>query len=284
VTDIVARAPNHLGDGVMALPALYALSRVGRLTIHAPKWGLDLYRGIQARVVSRDARHEGEVAVLFPPSFRVAWASRRVPRRVGVAADGRRWLLTDVVERGPHRRDTYAALAAAVGAIVGGPPEWLRRSGDPAVHVPRGHIGLNPVSPSGKTVAWQGFADLALRMDRPVVFYGGPREAMTVDIVAGHHPRRVGLGLPAFASALVRCAVFVSNDSGAAHFARACGVPTVAVYGSTTPSRTGPHGATAVEGEASCRPCYRKECPFGLECLQIEVERVEAAVREVLGG
>jgi heptosyltransferase-2 len=284
VTDIVARAPNHLGDGVMALPALQALASLGRLTIHAPGWGTDLYRGVDARVVPRGPVQGGQVAVLFPPSFRAAWEARRVPRRVGVAADGRRWLLTDVVERGLHRRDTYAALAGAVGAEVNGPPVWHPRSGDPAVRVPEGHIGLNAVTPSGETVAWRGFADLARRMDRPVVFYGGPREAMAVDSVAGDHPRRVGLALPAFASALARCAVFVSNDSGAAHFARACGVPTVVVHGSTSPARTGPHGASAVEGEAACRPCYRKACRFGLECLQIEVDRVEAAVREVLGG
>src|SRR5690606_38407840 len=50
---IAARAPNHLGDGVMALPALEALARLGDLTIHAPRWGEALYRDLPARVVPR---------------------------------------------------------------------------------------------------------------------------------------------------------------------------------------------------------------------------------------
>lgn len=270
---IVARAPNHLGDGVMALPAMHALARVGDLVIAAPRWGAELYRDVPARIVGVGPV-EGDVAVLFPPSLRVAWEARRVPRRVGVASDHRRWLLTDVVEPGEHRRDTYAALAGAVGGRVEGAPAYAGRDGDPVVDVPEGHVGLVPVSPSGAPVMWRGYADLARRLGRPVVFYGGPGEDAAVEAIAGGHPRRVGLSLPGFARALSRCAVLVGNDSGSAHFARACGVPTVVVYGSTAPERTGPAGAIAVEGSAPCRPCYRKACPYDLECLDVDVERV----------
>ncbi len=277
---VVARAPNHLGDGVMALPALHALSRVARrLTIQAPGWGPDLYRDLDAVVVSRGPMREGDAAVLFPPSLRVAWEARRVPRRIGVAADARGWLLTDLIEPGPHRRDTYAALAAALGARVDGPPVYTSRDTDPCAEVPDGHVGLNPVSPSGATVMWGGFGALAARLDRPIVFYGGPGEDAAVAALAGGRPRRVGLSLPAFAATLRRCAVFVSNDSGAAHFARACGVPTVVVHGATTAARTGAHGAIPVEGPGvPCRPCYRKRCRFGLECLDVPVEQVLRAV------
>jgi heptosyltransferase-2 len=275
--DVVARAPNHLGDGVMALPAMHALAKVGRLVIAAPRWGPDLYRDVPARIVGV-GRVEGDAAVLFPPSFRAAWEARGVSRRIGVASDHRRWLLTDVVEPGPHRRDTYAALAAVLGARADGSPTFSMRADDPDVDVPEGHVALVPVSPSGATVMWRGYADLAARLDRPVVFYGGPGEEAEVAEIAGAHPRRVGLSLPALARALSRCAVLVGNDSGSAHFARACGVPTVVVYGSTAPERTGPAGAEAVEGSAPCRPCYRKACPYDLECLDIPVERVLRAL------
>jgi heptosyltransferase-2 len=279
-TRLVARAPNHLGDGVLALPALIGLSALGELEIQAPAWGRDLYRDVSAAVIARGPIDQADVAVLFPPSFRVAWQARRARRRIGVAADLRRWLLTDVVPPCEHRADTYAALAKAAGAVVVGTPTYRVRADDPVADVPVGHIGLNPISPSGAVVEWSGYAELASRLDRPVVFYGGPGEDARVEAVAGDHPRRVGLSLPAFAAALGRCAVFVSNDSGGAHFARACGVPTVVVHGSTTAARTGPHGAIAVEGpDLACRPCYRKTCAYGLECLQIPVERVHDAVR-----
>jgi ADP-heptose:LPS heptosyltransferase len=282
---IVARAPNHLGDGVMALPAIFALADLGELVVQAPGWGRTIYRDVPARIVERGELDRADVAVLFPPSFRAAWEARRAHRRIGVAGDWRRLLLTDVVAEKTHRRDTYAALAAAAGARPEGDPIWRRRPEDPVPDVPEGHIGLNPISVSGATVEWSGFRELADQLGRPVVFYGGPGEEARVAGVAGDHPQRVGLPLDAFAGALSRCAVFVSNDSGSAHFARALGVPTVVVHGSTTASRTGPAGAHPVEGpELPCRPCYRKTCAYGLECLAIPVGRVRAAVEAALGG
>jgi len=227
----------------------------------------------------------GDVAVLFAPSLRAAWEAWRVRRRVGVAADARAWLLTDVVAPGRHRRDTYAALAAAVGATADGAPRWTGRSTDRAPDVPLGHVALVPVSPSGAPVAWGGYAALAARLPRPVVWYAGPGEGAQLARVAGSGAQQVGLPLPAFAAALARASVVVANDSGAAHFARAVGVPTVVVHGSTSPARTGAAGAIAVEGpDLPCRPCYRKTCRFGLECLDVPVERVLDALAEAIRG
>lgn len=276
---IAARAPNHLGDGVMALPALRALARLGELTIHAPPWGEALFRDVPARIAPRGPMR-ADAAALFAPSLRAALEARRCRRRVGLATDHRRWLLTQVVEPATHRADTYARIAAALGAEVEGEPRFAARPDDPHPDVPDGHVGLNPVSVSGAVREWRGWLALADRLDRPVVFYGGPGEEARVAAVAGPHRRVVGLPLPAFARALERCAVFVSNDSGPAHFARACGAPTVVVHGSTTASRTGPVGAVPVEGpDLDCRPCYRQRCRRALECFDIPVERVLAAVR-----
>jgi ADP-heptose:LPS heptosyltransferase len=282
---LAARAPNHLGDGVMALPALHALSRLGSLTIHAPAWGRDLYRDVEADVVPRGPIGPVDVAVLFAPSLRAAWEGRRASRRVGVPGDWRRWLLTDVVAAREHRRDTYAALATAAGAVVGGDPVYALHPDDAVPDVPSGHVGLNPLSASGATVEWAGFRALADHLGLPVVFYAGPGEAERLGAVAGAHPVQVGLPLPAFAGALSRCAVFVSNDSGGAHFARACGVPTVVIHGSTTAARTGPAGAIAIDGpELACRPCYRKACrnPDALACLRIPVDPVARVIADVI--
>ncbi len=265
----------------MALPALHALSAVAaHLVIAAPPWGADLYREVRGNVVPLGAFPRGDVAVLFPPSFRAAWEARHSPRRIGIASDFRQWLLTDVVKEHEHRGETYAALAAAVGAVAEGPPRW--RTDSVPSDAPEGHIGLNPISRSGGVVDWQGYAVLAERIGRPVVFYGGPGEEARVARVAGRHLQKVGLSLPEFARSLARCALFVSNDSGAAHFSRACGVPTLVIYGSTAPERTGPAGAASVQGKSPCRPCYRKSCRFDFECLHIPVDAVARAIGQIV--
>ena len=276
---ILARAPNHLGDGVMAMPAIEALARIGEVTVQAPRWGADLYAGVPVR--PRGPIEGGfDAAVIFPPSLRAAWECRSASRRIGVRGDfGRLWLLTDVVPERVHRRDTYAALVEVLGARVSGEPAF------PGTWTPasRRRVGLIPISPSGATVEWQGFRALADRLD-DVVFFGGPGEDDRVAAIAGRHPRLVGAPLAEFAQQLRSCAVIVANDSGAAHFARACGVPTIVVFGSTVPARTGAAGAIAVEVEQDphCRPCYRKECRYALECLRIPVGRVLAEVEAVL--
>lgn len=278
---IAVRAPNHLGDGVMALPALHALSRLGALTIHAPRWGPDLYRDVDAAVAPRGPM-AGDVAVVLAPSLRAAWESRGCRRRIGVPGDWRAWLLTDPVPPRRHQAETYAALAARAGALVSGAPAWPPRAADPAVDVPAGHLALVPMAGAGKVREWPYFAELARRVRAPVVFYGGPGEEARVAAVAGAYPQRVGLPLPAFSSALRRCAAVVANDSGSAHFARAVGVPVVAVFGSTVPERTGPHGAVAVQGPAlACSPCYGRACRAAepMRCLErIPVEAVLSAL------
>lgn len=276
---VAARAPNHLGDGVMALPALHALARLGALTIHAPPWGPDLYAEVEATVVPRGPM-DADVAVLFAPSLRAAWEARRCRRVVGTQTDFRSALLTEAVDEATHRSETYVALARAAGAEPSGAPVYGVRG--VAADVPRGHVGLNPLSKGGVTREWTGFADLAARLARPVVFYAGPGEGERLDAVSGGFPRVVGASLPDFAATLARCAVFVSNDSGAAHFARACGVPTVVVHGSTSAARTGPAGALGLESPVPCHPCYRPRCAVGLACLETPVWRVQRAVEQCL--
>lgn len=276
---MTARAPNHLGDGVVALPAMHALARLGRLVIHGPRWAPELYRDVDAEVRPR-GRLEGDVAVLFAPSLRAAFEARGVRRRIGTATDGRRALLTDVVPAGIHPAETYAALAAAAGAVVEGPPRWAVRGADPRPDVPADHVGLNPISVSGRVRQWTGFGALAERIDGPVVVYGGPGEDELVRAAVPRGVHAVGLSLAAFAGALQRCRLFVSNDSGAAHFAAAVGVRVLVVYGSTAPRGSGPYGAEAVRGPmVPCSPCWRRSCPYGLECFDIAVDDVIAATK-----
>ena len=268
----------------MAIPAIQALTRRGSVTVYAPSWGPDLYRDLPVTVRPRGTM-EGEVAVLMAPSLRAAWQARRCRRRIGTATDFRRALLTDPVPAHAATPATYRAAVEVLGVTVEGSPRWQARPSDPAPEVPEGHIGLNPISVSGAVREWGGFAALAARLPEPIVAYGGPGETRRVSDALPGCRQAVGLSLPAFARALSHCRAFVSNDSGAAHFAAACGVPTVVVFGSTTAARTGPAGCRAVEGPSlPCRPCYGRRCPHALECLNIPVDAVLAQVVEACGG
>lgn len=276
---IAARAPNHLGDGVMALPALHALARIGELTVHAPDWGPTLYSEVAARIAPR-GRMSGEVAVLFAPSLRAAWEARGIPRVIGTPTDARRLLLTDVVEETGHRRDTYARLARRAGAEPAGDPRWDVR-GIPA-ELPDGFVAMAPVT--GRTRAWPGFPALARELERPVVWFAGPGEDADLARIAPTGPRCVGQSLPDLAASLQRAAIWVGTDSGLSHVARAVGVPSVVVSTSTDPARTGPAGAHPVIGPSPpCWPCYRHTCARRLECLDVPVSAVRAQIERVLG-
>ncbi len=76
------------------------------------------------------------------------------------------------------------------------------------------------------------------------------------------------------------CRVFVTNDSGAMHIASALGVPTVAVFGATDDSTTGPTGPNAriVREHAECSPCLLRECPIDHRCMtRVTAHRVTQA-------
>lgn len=256
----------------MALPAIEALARLGPTLVGAPAWGPTLYGHLDLQVQGPTPVPRAQTAVLFPPSFRVAWQARHIPERIGFRGELRSALLSTALTRSPgHREEHYAALARAAGASPEGPPRLPTPAPDP--QAPLDHVALIPVSPSGEPVMWPGFRQLADRVDRPVV-YLGPGERWE-----SPHPTH-SLPLDRLMAWLMRARVVVSNDSGVSHLARALGRPTLVLHGSTVPARTGAAGSLAVEGpDLPCRPCYKKRCSVGrAPCLDIGVERVLAAL------
>lgn len=61
----------------------------------------------------------------------------------------------------------------------------------------------------------------------------------------------------------------VTNDSGPMHLADAHGVPTLALFGPTTPARTGPYRTRHAVLQASlpCIPCLKRNCRNGNSCM-----------------
>jgi len=86
-----------------------------------------------------------------------------------------------------------------------------------------------------------------------------------------------------------QAAVMVSNDSGPAHFAAACGLPTIVLFGPETPHLYRPLGNSRVlYAGLACSPCvsasnHRKSACNDNICMRaISVEQVFKAVDDVL--
>jgi heptosyltransferase II len=142
VNRLVIRAPNWLGDAVMALPAMGALRAafagvhvtVAAIPAIAPLFEEETSARQDSVIVLPDARAEiaalraggFDTIVLLPNSFRSAWSARRaaIPERWGYSAGFRRWLLTRAIARPRepvHQSTYYLNLATALGAGPGDP-------------------------------------------------------------------------------------------------------------------------------------------------------------------
>jgi len=135
---LVIRAPNWLGDAVMAIPAMAALRAtfpVSHLTVAAPVSVAPLFTektpvtpdAVLSLAGGRsgiDALRNGhfDACVLLPNSFRSAWDARsaRIRERWGFRSSGRGWMLTRSVRKPGrrehvHQADYYRALVRGLG-------------------------------------------------------------------------------------------------------------------------------------------------------------------------
>lgn len=197
---VLVRAPNWLGDTVMALPALRSLRGAmpgARLTVTG-RWAALLagqgvgdvlltypLRSGERRRFNRALGEEGaDLAVLFANSFESALAARRwrARRRIGFDADGRRPLLTDAVPLPRprlHQVDEYAALLDRLGITVPSTPPVWHLGADPAADAeidalieqagvgrPARVVGLHLGAAFGPSKLWapESFARLAGRL------------------------------------------------------------------------------------------------------------------------
>ena len=131
---VIVRAPNWLGDLIMALPALGAIRahfRNSVVTVTAPAAFTPLLRvspgvgecmpltGSYSTDMRAMAAGRFDTGILLPNSFRSAWMFRqaRIPERWGYRSDFRGWLLTRAVSR-PSRRDGVLHLSTYYARLV----------------------------------------------------------------------------------------------------------------------------------------------------------------------
>ena len=93
--------------------------------------------------------------------------------------------------------------------------------------------------------------------------------------------------LPLFLAVLARAKVFVAGDTGPLHFAAGLGVPTVSLFGPTSPARWGPIGKKHRILTANVCSCEASSaiCTAARHCLaEISPAQVAAAVDQIIGG
>ncbi len=249
-------------------------------------------------------------ALIMPRTWKSALAPflAGVPERIGFFGEGRFVLLNDLrfgEGKLPRMVDRCAALA--LPAHTAPPAEWpvpqLRvppaevaswRSSRGVAGESRPVVVLAPgaVGPSKR---WPGAAYAALTRrlladGLAVWVVGGPGEkSLAAEIVGdtgagdltGHDLRDAILALAA-------ASVAVSNDSGLLHVAAALGIPSIGIFGPTSPWHWGPLNPLAAtietKSELNCRPCHRPVCRLGHHrCMrEISPEEVLAATRHAL--
>jgi len=159
------------------------------------------------------------------------------------------------------------------------------------VDAARGFVAVSPVA-YWETKLWDEakFAAVCDRIVReiglPVVFTGespeGPIARIRSLMEAPSASAAGETSLRELAALYREAAVLLTTDSGPMHLAAAVGTPVVALFGPTSPERTGPYGEghVVVRRDMECSPCFRKSCET-LECMKtIRVDEVFEAVKE----
>lgn len=328
-TNTLIIAPQWIGDAVMTEPLLRRLHARGeRLTVGALPWVAPVYRampqvteviefpfahgGLQLkarRALARQIEGRFDVAYVLPNSLKSALLPclARIPKRVGYLGEARLGLLTHRLKNPPkHQRPPmvafYSALSGEPDVATDRPRLQVEAARCEAVlerlGLARGaYYVFVPGAEYGPAKRWPAarFAELAQRLDLPVLLLGSGKEAALGDEIAqlanaGPRPTCHNLAgrtdlLEAF-GLIAAAKAMVSNDTGLMHVAAALAVPQVALFGSSSPLHTPPlsdkaqvvwlKNDPAYQPPLDCAPCFERECPLGhLRCLNdITAERV----------
>jgi ADP-heptose:LPS heptosyltransferase len=153
-------------------------------------------------------------------------------------------------------------------------------------------VGLNAGNPyPSKAWAvdnWVRLANMLTAAGYEVLVLWGPGERDVAERIVHGADRRVNMppmvpldGLPGLLNAL---RLLVSIDSGLKHLAVAVGVPTVTLFGPTSPFEwhMGGERDRFLYESLSCSPCRLKECTIGQPCMkQITPQNVFEIVEKV---
>ena len=202
-----------------------------------------------------------------------------------------------------HAVDKCLELAGAIGAETERVDFPLHISDAAKIGVRRllGDIGeYIVIAPSARwlTKRWpaEKFALLMKEVSIACVITGSRVDGEIAREIAGALPDKslnmIDLcgktGLQELSALIAGAKAILSNDSGPMHIAAALGVPTVAIFGPTDPSKTGPYGwqingkLKVLKADVPCSPCRKKRCTEFICMSRLKVETVLDALKEFL--
>jgi heptosyltransferase-1 len=249
--------------------------------------------------------HEGyDLAIDLQGLMRsgVITMASRAGLRIGFseAREGSRFFYNKKVRGGKdvHAVDRYLKIATALGCELGDPVfpfpltkkgveegrELKEEFGDYIVIVPgaRWDTKIWPAEYFGRVAA--------MLPHRCIVVGSGSDRELAERVVSASRRNAVSFAGRTDITQLIGlmrgAKLAISNDSGPMHIAAAFGVPVVAVFGPTSPGRTGPYGKrhAVVESGVSCAPCFRKKC-HDVKCMRgITPEVVYEKARSLIEG
>jgi heptosyltransferase II len=230
---------------------------------------------------------------IFPNSFGSAllFFLAKVPRRIGYRTNRRGRLLThaiDLPQTQVHQLDSFLNLMKGFS---------IEKKWDQSLYLPvtpakkeEGDalwrswgiqaddvvIGLNPGAAWGPSKRWfpEYFAATADLFQQKtgikIVIFGGPEDQSLAQEIANkmHTPPLIVAGkdnLRVLPALLLRCNLFITNDTGPMHIAASQKVPQVVLFGPTDPLHTAYRNASTrvIQKELDCAPCFKRVCPFG---------------------
>lgn len=324
-------APQWIGDAVMTEPLLRRLQARGeRLSVGALPWVAPVYRAMPqvAEVIEFPFAHGGlqfkarrsiakriegqfDKAYVLPNSLKSALLPflASIPQRIGYLGEARVGLLTHRLKNPKNKPPMVAFYSALSGDtdLANDRPQLQMDAAQTAATL--SELGLQagafivfaPGAEYGPAKRWPArhFAELAAKLDVPVVLLGSGKEAaLCEEIAAPANALQAGkclnlagkTSLPQALSLIAASRSTVSNDSGLMHVAAALGVPQVAIFGSSSPLHTPPLSDQATvlwlktdpayQPPLDCAPCFERECPLGhTRCLNdISAEQVLRAL------
>ena len=258
-----------------------------------------------------------DLAILFQNAFEAALLTflAGIPARVGYKRDLRGPLLSHSINVDPsvlekHQVFYYLALLERFGVEVDDHPkpklyvtseeenwgrECLVREGMVGSIV----VGMAPGASYGLAKRWESerFAAVAGMLIKKygvkVILYGSKDDYNVCEEIVDKCGRNAlnfagKTTLRQFISLVNLSTLFITNDSGPMHISAALDVPTIALFGSTDHTLTGPlsENSVVIKKDIECSPCFNRTCHKGdYRCLkEIKVEDVLQASLRIIEG